>query len=373
LSRIIIAAQNVLGAGAKVIAQSLLPALCRELAGHAVLVLLPDTREYRALDLGTVQRRYFRVSASGIRNDLARLWQLHMTLPRLIGTYGADIWLTLADLGPITSACRHVIFLHQPLLVYDRRELNGSGGWGRLKRRFMISHFGRSARRAHCVVVQTSVMAQRVQRRYAVPEERIAIVAQPVPRTAERVDPPASLAGASARFKLLFLAQYYPHKNHSILPAVCAELRKRGLAGQVHFFLTLDADEAAVVAHRLIRECAGMATNLGVLSRPQVYAALRHAAALFLPTLVESYGLIYLEAMACRTPILTSERDFSRRMCGDLAVYFDPLDAISIADAIERLVQSGASRLDEAAVAENLSKFPSDWPDVASRFVRHML
>ena len=116
-----------------------------------------------------------------------------------------------------------------------------------------------------------------------------------------------------------------------------------------------------------------MATNLGVLSRPQVYAALRHAAALFLPTLVESYGLIYLEAMACRTPILTSERDFSRRMCGDLAVYFDPLDAVSIADAIERLVQSGASRLDEAAVAANLSKFPSDWPDVASRFARHML
>jgi glycosyltransferase involved in cell wall biosynthesis len=214
-------------------------------------------------------------------------------------------------------------------------------------------------------------MAERVQQLYRIPSERIAIIPQPVPREATSAEVPAALSSSGVECRLLFLAQYYAHKNHAILPKVCAELRRRGLGDRVRFFLTLNPADG--VAESLLAECGDLGINLGVLSRPQVYAALRGASALFLPTLVESYGLIYLEAMSCGTPILTSNRDFARWMCGDLARYFDPLNAVSIADAIESFINSGTSGLPEAGTAANLRRFPSEWSTVAGLIAEHLL
>ena len=81
-----------------------------------------------------------------------------------------------------------------------------------------------------------------------------------------------------------------------------------------------------------------MLTNLGRLRPEEAGLALHTADALFMPTLVETFGSTYLEAMAAHKPILTSNRDFANYLCGDLALYFDPMDPVSIADAIERLI-----------------------------------
>ena len=65
-----------------------------------------------------------------------------------------------------------------------------------------------------------------------------------------------------------------------------------------------------------------------------------------MPTLVESFGLIYLEALMFRLPILTSDRDFAHWMCRDLALYFDPMDPVSIVNTIEA-TQSFPARTSE--------------------------
>ena len=48
--------------------------------------------------------------------------------------------------------------------------------------------------------------------------------------------------------------------------------------------------------------------------------------ALFLPTLVETFSASYPEAMIMNKPILTSDYPFSRSVCKDAALYFDPYD-----------------------------------------------
>ena len=42
-------------------------------------------------------------------------------------------------------------------------------------------------------------------------------------------------------------------------------------------------------------------------------------------------------------PILTSDRDFARHICQDAALYFDPLDADSVARSMARRDGFGAS------------------------------
>jgi len=127
-------------------------------------------------------------------------------------------------------------------------------------------------------------------------------------------------------FRLLFLAAGHEHKNHGILPAVARELDRRGLAESVHIFVTLDPS-AGKHEHNILSELSSFGhciSNLGRLPAEEVPRAFPNFERTFLPTLAESFGLIYLESMACGRPILTSDRDFARWMCGDLAFYFDP-------------------------------------------------
>jgi glycosyltransferase involved in cell wall biosynthesis len=58
---------------------------------------------------------------------------------------------------------------------------------------------------------------------------------------------------------------------------------------------------------------------------------------LLLPSLYEGFGLTALEAMACGTPVITSNTSSLPEVVGDAALLVDPLDTAAIADAIARL------------------------------------
>jgi glycosyltransferase involved in cell wall biosynthesis len=55
---------------------------------------------------------------------------------------------------------------------------------------------------------------------------------------------------------------------------------------------------------------------------------------LFFPTLLETYGFPYIEAMFFKKPILTSDLDFAHSICEDIAFYFNPHSVESIIGAM---------------------------------------
>lgn len=380
--RVLLNAPNLTAAGPKALALRLLPGLGEAAPDARITALLPDMPEYRALDLGpNVEPVWWKRSATG--NDLARMRQLYVDVPRLARERTPDVCLTLGDIAPIGLPCPQVIFLHLALLVYEPAELGDLHAWGRSKRAYLTWHFRRVARTASAIIVQTPVMAERVARFYGVPAARLTCIGQPAAVALEPRSERDLAPATGDQLKLLFLAAYYPHKNHRILPAVVAELRRRGVAHRVRIFVTLDErNDASAQVRKALSTDRDVITNLGTISArdlPGVWAA---ADALLLPTLVESFGLTYVEALAAGRPILTSDRDFARWMCGDLALYFDPLDAASIADRIEESLAArdrAAALRDEAVVDEAhrrnaaaarlLARLPSDWNGVARAFM----
>lgn len=73
--------------------------------------------------------------------------------------------------------------------------------------------------------------------------------------------------------------------------------------------------------------------------------ALYSMAALFVfPSLNEGFGLPPLEAMACGTPVVTSNTTALPEVAGDAAVMVDPTDAGQIRDAIDTVLGSRALR-----------------------------
>ena len=137
-------------------------------------------------------------------------------------------------------------------------------------------------------------------------------------------------------FRLLTLSAWYSHKNLDIIPKVVEELPVK-LKKKVRFILTLPDEDfekhfPGRFHHNII--------NIGPVKPEEGPSLYQECDVLFLPTLLECFSASYAEAMAMEKPIITSDLGFAHTVCGDAALYADPMDPSDIANKIEMLVDN---------------------------------
>ena len=99
----------------------------------------------------------------------------------------------------------------------------------------------------------------------------------------------------------------------------------------------------------------GEARILGFVPDTLLPALYRRAMALVYPSLYEGFGLPPVEAMATGCPVLVSNVTAMPEVCGDAALYCDPLDVSSIRDGMLRLAEDAElrNRLSQAGPAHS--------------------
>lgn len=136
-------------------------------------------------------------------------------------------------------------------------------------------------------------------------------------------------------FRLLILSAWYPHKNLEVIPEVIDAI-PANLQEGVRFVLTLPdhifQNQFPQKYHRTI-------VNVGPIRPEDGPSLYKECDALFLPTLLECFSASYVEAMAMKKPILTSDLGFARSICGQAALYFDPINPIDISIKIKELTE----------------------------------
>lgn len=134
---------------------------------------------------------------------------------------------------------------------------------------------------------------------------------------------------------LLTISSNYHHKNLQIIPRVADYLRSSKPHFKFRFVLTLDESELSLTpAQRENIVCIG---RVNISQCPHLY---EQSDFMFLPTLLECFSASYPEAMRMNKPILTSNLPFAKGICGDAALYFDPLSPEDIGNKIYELSQS---------------------------------
>lgn len=134
----------------------------------------------------------------------------------------------------------------------------------------------------------------------------------------------------------------YPHKNINLLPLVAEALEaKHNL--KVHFYTTLNDAEWATKDAFFKR----YVSTVGSLSPDQCPSFYEQIDAVVFPSLLECFSATPLEAMVMSKPLFASDRGFVRDVCGDHAVYFDPLDADDIALNIANYFKADTERAEQ--------------------------
>ena len=76
---------------------------------------------------------------------------------------------------------------------------------------------------------------------------------------------------------------------------------------------------------------------IGAVDINQIPSLYKKIDFLFMPTLLEVFSTTYLEAMYMGKPIIASDMGFARDICGNSALYNNPLDPLDYARSIDRL------------------------------------
>ena len=144
--------------------------------------------------------------------------------------------------------------------------------------------------------------------------------------------------GIEGRY-VLYVANYQYKKNPERLVQAFAEVAAR--VSDVSLVLAGWHTGRFARALALIDELSlGPRTRVLGYVRDDTLPALYGSADLFtLPSLHESFGMPVLEAMACGTPVVTSNVYSLPEVCGDAAEYVDPHSADSIAHGLLRVLE----------------------------------
>lgn len=175
---------------------------------------------------------------------------------------------------------------------------------------------------------------------------------------------PRGLAWPHARPYLLYVGNQKPHKN---VEGLVQAFALSGLSADFDLFLTGDLSRAvAEIVARL-----GMldrVRSLGLVPERDLPSLYRGAHAVIMPSRYEGFGLPVIEAMACGTPVLSSNRTSLPEVGGAAARYFDPDDRESFVEGLRSLRDTGLLSELRARGLRRAGLF--DWGRVAGRVMR---
>jgi glycosyltransferase involved in cell wall biosynthesis len=263
--------------------------------------------------------------------------------PLILRRQRADLFHGTLNVVPLACPVPSVVTIHDLAFIrfpYTFRSYN---------RTYLDLATRVSVRRATRILAVSEHTKREVVGLLGVPAERVVVT----PNAARvHFHPPAAEALAAFRTRhslpeqfVLYVGTLEPRKNlttlldayaqiarQSAVPllvgggkgwmydAVFARLEALGLRDRVHFVGYLDEEEL-----------------------PLWYAAAR----LFVfPSLYEGFGMPPLEAMACGTPVVTSNSSSLPEVVGDAGLMVAPMDVDALADAIMRLLSDEALHAD---------------------------
>jgi len=175
-----------------------------------------------------------------------------------------------------------------------------------------------------------------------VPPDRVTVVHEAASPAFRPLRDQAARAAMRARLRLpdrfaLYVGAVEPRKNLTRLMTAFASARAAGIPHHlvcVGPYGWLSADLEGHIDRLGLRPYVHFTGYLPFDWLPAVYNLSEFVA---FPSLYEGFGLPVIEAMACGTPVVTSNTSSLAEIAGEAALTVDPLDTGALSDAVRRL------------------------------------
>jgi len=276
-------------------------------------------------------------------------FQEHFSIPLKLRRLGADLLHSPHYVLPLLCRVPAVVTIHDCIHLLFPQYLPTRPAWQYA--RFMM---GSAIRRAALVFTVSEASRNDILRFYPDADPDLvsvvpnaideAIVEDPGEEETQRVKERYQIRG---RF-VLYAGNIKPHKNLERLVAAFGRLKQRPGHEDVKLLIIGDEVNRYGSLRRAV-EAAGVRQDVrffGFVPDRTLAALYRLASVFAFPSLYEGFGLPPLEAMACGTPVVTSNLSSLPEVVGDAAVLVDPYQPEDIAHGLERVLSDDTLRAD---------------------------
>lgn len=346
-------ASNISGLGATQVVVSLLKAARNQntLRNYKIIISknLKDIILFQKINNVKLYKRFLPNSVSRLIECLLSNY-IFQNIPTIV----------LGDI-PLRGITNQVVLVHQPNLIYPKINKFSSKKISFRISRFLFNINNKYAKK---IIVQTGSMANNLIKSYPEIKDKVIVCTQPVPSWLKKLPPPQNKK--NKKIILFYPSAFYPHKRHDFLLKVNSFTKKKRInLDNIEVWVTLsDTNYAQFKGIEWIK-------NLGKLNSSQMNDIYSKTDYLIFLSSIESYGLPLVEAIFLDIPIITVDFPYSRWLCEDKALYFQPYDEISFLEVIMKhvLKKKPYGKTDYKSLK---SKFTSSWDQVFSVFEYHL-
>ncbi len=242
---------------------------------------------------------------------------------------GCDVWWSPVTALPVRGGIDAIATVYDVPWGASSRGIPAVGERG-VTARARLAHTARNAWRIVCPSQRT---ADDVSALHAGTVERLRVV--PL-----GVVPPQVDESTVPREGVLCVGTLRAKKNFGVvLDALCdPRLEERGVRA------TLVGAPGSASAQLNAHGAAPRMRFAGPLGDDALAAEYARAAVVVVPSWLEGFGLVALEALAAGAPVIVSRQAFVAEACGEAVLMFDAASALSLADAIVRVLDDESWR-----------------------------
>ncbi|WP_455497580.1 glycosyltransferase family 4 protein [Coprobacter sp.] len=265
------------------------------------------------------------------------LWE-QIALPRAVKRINPDILHCTSNTAPIWSKVPLMVTLHD--IIFLEKEVTRNKSWyqrmGRIYRRLVVP---RVLSRCHKVITVSEFEKQHILRFLNLSNELLQTVYNGYNRY---FYPRKDISAVREKYRLpeqylFFLGNTDPKKNvPNVLEAYAGYLKQSKIKKAL-----VIADMSPEILSGILRDknCEDIVSSVllpGYVRNDDLPFIYSGASVFLYPSLRESFGIPILEAMACGTPIITSNSSAMPEIAGSEACLIDPFRVETITNALLR-------------------------------------
>ncbi|WP_299364855.1 glycosyltransferase [uncultured Paracoccus sp.] len=328
---ILINASNLHVGGGVQVATSFLAEIATKSAEMSdVEIMVSSEVESNLLRMGVRSANKFAIQRRDVRGFALFDW----TLKREMDGF-QTVFTVFGPLYRWNTKFRSIVGFAQAWIIYPDNECySRMRRFERLKTRLKFWIQAQFFKRADLLIVELEHVRQGLIRELGMPADRIVVIHNSLSELYRqpKLWEPVPIQSVDRKYlRLGFLGSNYLHKNTVIFPDIADVLLRRYGIDSLFFVTFTDAEWEDCTS-----EFRAVSVNVGPLSVTQCPPFYKGLDGVVFPSLLESFSVTPLEAMAMEVPLFASDRPFNREICGPHAHYFDPLSA---EDAAARIAE----------------------------------
>lgn len=335
MARIGIDARKYFDYGIGTYIQQLVKAFQHLPSSHSfVLFLAPEdmTRVEPQTGTRTVKSRFGKYSVSEFLNYGA-----------YVRKQGVDLFHEPHYTLPLGLRGRSVVTIH------DLIHLKFPEYFNPLRRAYAVFMIRQAVTNAGAVIAVSQKTKEDIAERFGVGDDRIHVIYNGISEQFRKIEHSTVLeyfkkSKGLSKLIVLFVGGLGRHKNIPVLLKAfkLANASKSDLELVFAGERLLENKELTILAREL--GILGAIKDLGRLNGEELVALYNCADVVVLPSLYEGFGFPALEAMACETPVIVSDRGSLPEVAGDGALSFEAERPDSLAEAVKKILYDSQFR-----------------------------